>query len=51
MTQVNGAAGNEVEVRATLGGSEPKAERWRKLNPPIFEAGQAHSRQKFVQRI
>ena len=51
LTQVNGAAGDEVEVRAALRGSEPKAEGRRKLNAPIFDASQTHADQKFIQRV
>ena len=51
LTQEDRAAGDEVEVRAAFRGSKPKAEGRRKLDPPIFDASQTHSGQKFVQRI
>jgi hypothetical protein len=51
LPQKDGAAGDEMEVRAALRGSEPKAEGRRKLDPPIFYSGQAHAGQKLIQRI
>ena len=51
LTQEDRAAGDEMELCAAFLGSEPKAEGRRKLNPPIFDASQAHSHQKFIQRI
>ena len=51
LSQEDGAAGDEVEIGAALRGPEPKPEGRRKLNPPIFDAGQAHAGQKFIQRI
>jgi hypothetical protein len=51
LTQEDRAAGDEVEVRAAFRGSKPKAEGWRKLNAPIFDASQTHADQQFVQRI
>ena len=51
LPQENGAAGDEVEIGAALGGPEPKAEGRRKLNPSILDAGQAHAGQELIQRI
>ena len=51
LTQEDAAAGDEVEVCAAFWGAEPKAEGRRKLNAPIFDAGQTHADQKFIQRI
>jgi hypothetical protein len=51
LTQEDRAAGDEMEFCAAFRSSEPKAEGWRKLNAPIFDASQAHAHQKFVQWI
>jgi hypothetical protein len=51
LTQEDRAAGDEMELCAAFLGCEPKAERWRKLNAPIFDASQPHADQKFIQRI
>jgi hypothetical protein len=40
-----------MELRASLIRLKPQAERWRKLDPPIFDARQTHTDQKFIQWI
>jgi len=51
LTQEDRAAGDEMKICAAFRSSEPKAEGGRKFNPPIFDASQTHSDQKFIQRI
>jgi hypothetical protein len=48
LTQEDRAAGDEMKVCATFRGSETEAEGWRELDPPIFDASQAHADQKFI---
>lgn len=48
LTQADRAAGNEMELCAAARGAEAEAEGWRKLNPSIFDASQAHADQKFI---